>query len=32
MRGGYEEKVSHEASEAAWRARWHDGGTERPAE
>ncbi|SCF14262.1 Low temperature requirement protein LtrA [Micromonospora chaiyaphumensis] len=27
----YEEKASHEASEAAFRARWHDGGAGSPA-
>ncbi len=27
----YEEKVRYETSEAAWRARWHDDGPERPA-
>lgn len=31
-RAVYEEKASHEASEAAFRARWHDGGPERPEE
>ncbi|TYB39889.1 low temperature requirement protein A [Micromonospora sp. AP08] len=31
-RAVYEEKASHEASEAAFRARWHNGGPERPEE
>ncbi|SBT44094.1 low temperature requirement protein A [Micromonospora narathiwatensis] len=30
-RAVYEERTRHESSEAAWRARWHDGDPERPA-
>ncbi|MFI7428144.1 low temperature requirement protein A [Micromonospora sp. NPDC049836] len=28
----FDERASHEASEAAWRARWHDGDAEAPVE